>query len=372
METGIETQVNINEASLEELVAVNKLGPVLAEKIIANRPYDSLDDLTHVDGIGSKLLDLLRPHLTVEAAAEIESEKAPEEGEFPLIHRAEADIIQIADLEEKEGEAEEEIEPEPLEPAEEEEEKLSAAAPHQPLPADELEESEPAEVALPETEEEPMVAVGEDSESIFYPSREDHEKPEEVKPQKETPVRTLQVVEEEKEKPAKPKAAEKQGIRKGEMLAWVTGGSLLALILAVLISLGILGIINKSLRYRTEILAQGEYAALQDRLDQVDSELESMTEDITGLRTRLDAIEPLSGRVSTLETETNELQDSLAETTESLNSVVEELTGINEEIELLNQEMQEVKESASVFESFLQQLKSLLNDLVPSETEGKM
>ncbi|WP_197717106.1 helix-hairpin-helix domain-containing protein [Glycomyces terrestris] len=61
--------VNINVAGAEELDALNGIGPVLAERIIAyretNGSFQSVDELSEVSGIGSALLEQLRGQVTL-------------------------------------------------------------------------------------------------------------------------------------------------------------------------------------------------------------------------------------------------------------------------------------------------------------------
>ncbi len=52
-----ENQININSASLEELDEIYGIGPVKAQAIINARPFESLNDLVNVYGIGEKILE---------------------------------------------------------------------------------------------------------------------------------------------------------------------------------------------------------------------------------------------------------------------------------------------------------------------------
>lgn len=60
--------IDLNTATTSELQSISGIGPVLAAKIIAGRPYKSVDDLLRVSGIGRRLLEKIRPYLTVNAS----------------------------------------------------------------------------------------------------------------------------------------------------------------------------------------------------------------------------------------------------------------------------------------------------------------
>ena len=62
--------LSLNSATVAELVALPAIGPKIAERIVAFRrergPFERLEQLTEVNGIGAKTLEKLRPLLTVE------------------------------------------------------------------------------------------------------------------------------------------------------------------------------------------------------------------------------------------------------------------------------------------------------------------
>lgn len=58
-------QVSINRASVGELAAVKGVTKTLAAAIVASRPYATLDDVLKAKGMGAKLLEKLRKHLSV-------------------------------------------------------------------------------------------------------------------------------------------------------------------------------------------------------------------------------------------------------------------------------------------------------------------
>jgi competence protein ComEA len=65
-----EAPVNINTASATELAALQGIGPAKAQAIVDHREkngqFKSVDDLKLVHGIGDKMLEQLRPHVTVD------------------------------------------------------------------------------------------------------------------------------------------------------------------------------------------------------------------------------------------------------------------------------------------------------------------
>jgi len=57
--------LDLNTASEKELRSIKGIGPILAERIIAGRPYKTVDDLLKVKGIGPKRLEKFRPYFVV-------------------------------------------------------------------------------------------------------------------------------------------------------------------------------------------------------------------------------------------------------------------------------------------------------------------
>ena len=66
------TPININTASAAELASLKGIGPAKAQAIVEHRDkngqFKSVDDLKLVRGVGDKMLEQLRPQVTVSGA----------------------------------------------------------------------------------------------------------------------------------------------------------------------------------------------------------------------------------------------------------------------------------------------------------------
>ncbi len=63
-------KININTATVEELVALKGIGPKYAERIVlyrkANGPFVKVEDIIMVKGVGLKVLEVNKDMMTVE------------------------------------------------------------------------------------------------------------------------------------------------------------------------------------------------------------------------------------------------------------------------------------------------------------------
>lgn len=82
--TDRQTLVDINRASLEELISISGIGGNLAQRIVDDRPYKTLHDLVRVVGINEKKLAALMPYLTLTSPGQrkkITQKQAPQRDE---------------------------------------------------------------------------------------------------------------------------------------------------------------------------------------------------------------------------------------------------------------------------------------------------
>jgi len=65
----LEGTVEINNAPIEKLMMLPRVGNVTANRIIEARPFSSPEDLLRVSGIGEKTLEGIRPFIEVSQSA---------------------------------------------------------------------------------------------------------------------------------------------------------------------------------------------------------------------------------------------------------------------------------------------------------------
>jgi competence protein ComEA len=59
--------IDINKCSETDLLKLPSIGPTLASRIMAARPFQSVDDLAKVKGVGAKIMAAIRPFVTIES-----------------------------------------------------------------------------------------------------------------------------------------------------------------------------------------------------------------------------------------------------------------------------------------------------------------
>ena len=278
----------------------------MADRIIANRPYQEVEELLNVSGVGPALLKRLDPMVSVTEAITQEDEDVIYLGEETAIEDQSADV-----------------ESEPT-------------------------DKTPLEVTLPSWEgsgvEETEALGAKDRTGDEEGITQAREKPEgSISKEKAIiPVKDPTPIKELNGKKPKP-------ITLGNALLMTAAFSFVTFILAVLLSLGILGSLNNGLRY----VSLDQIQAIIGQVETLNSELGLLNEDISGLRSRLDNLESLSGRVSELELKTEQFSNDLTALAEEYQGVIDQVA--------------DFMDTAERFQIFLNGLGDLLDTL----TEGQ-
>ena len=89
--------VNLNTATVDELVALPGIGPVKAQAIIDHRtahgPFKSIEGLKDVKGIGATRFEKLKPELTVAGPAPKPTSAAAAKAEPTLARGSKGEIV---------------------------------------------------------------------------------------------------------------------------------------------------------------------------------------------------------------------------------------------------------------------------------------
>jgi Skp family chaperone for outer membrane proteins len=205
-----------------------------------------------------------------------------------------------------------------------------------PVP-DEPEPELPAEEETPE--EPPSKAIEEQAEEIepgLSGQEEGVKKEEQAAPQTEETL---------------PQKFEEASKSHGSLWTILVSSAVTALV-AVLLTLAVLGAINGSLRFATSAQVQ----SMQREADQLSTRVETFQGDLDGLRGRVDILEEMGERTAALEA----AQEQLAADQETLRGQV---TDLQTEIAALNEKVTSQEEQTQRFTTFLTDLQTILNEL---------
>jgi competence ComEA-like helix-hairpin-helix protein len=362
-----ELKVDINSASLEELINVKGIGPALAEKIINNRPFSSLDDLAQVQGIGTTSLKSIKSNLVIqpqEPNSDFEAfvESIRGETKSPVLDVEE-------DVSQESFQAEEEVEPEStwhsVNMADSDSEDLIQEIPGEDnsepdilegdvkiLEDNDLEKDlvfeEHIELEDPETEEDSPIheVIKETKKTTDKEIELNVEESSEEKPThevfQESSKPTEKVIEIEKQ------TSSEDWITRSQLIWSMIGTAVFSIILTALITLGILSATNDGLRYATV----NDAARIENEIALLNDLTTTMKTDIESMKSRLDTLETVASRVTTLETRADDVDNQIEVIQSSIQEISETLLTVQEEIKAL----QIAAEKSSEFRSGLMQL----------------
>jgi chromosome segregation ATPase len=173
-------------------------------------------------------------------------------------------------------------------------------------------------------------------------------------------------------------AEEPQPARRSWVLWTVAGSALLVLILSLGLNLAILASINNG---QLEFASPAEVGEVRVRVDGLDARADELSQEVQGLRTRLDNVEAFGGRIDELEGSTGQLSTELENTAsevqglsteisdigQELGSLSQDLTTLNEEVAGVQGEVQTLQEETARTQSFFDGLRTLLDELFMPE-----
>lgn len=330
--------VDINTASLDELASVPGIGPTLAARILSRRPYQSTEELTSVPGIGEIALEKIRNYLIPlesengqSASEEAQADEA-QTGETPTESQLyETDVIAL--------------------PAPEHVDLLDTGESlDEGLAEPELEDVEQAG----ELDEEPEILLAFEEPAAEEPAAEEPAIDEPAAAEEPAPLPQAKQAGEPAVVIPRSEPASKEQPRYASRADafWISFGSaFLAFILAIGLSLGALALINNGLRY----VSPAQLGSVSRQVEGLSTQASILQQDLDGLRTRVDNLEGLSGRVSTVEQSTQQLRGDL-------DAAATQVEQLNENVSGLQTEVSELKTVSSRFQSFLDGLRELLNN----------
>jgi len=388
--------IDPNTADAKTLSGLPGIGPAMAQRIIAARPFDHAEDLRRVQGISPSVLARLRPQLAFTEPGPAEGGDTGEPGDTTA-------LVDVAAPQTREREAEQrarDAEEAPASPVAREEVEGSEAPLGAPTEQPEVAEEPPVGPPFPaaEAEEAGLVAkapdrpaVAEEVEEVASPveappeelqeagQAAPREEQQEVEREEDTAEGAQAGVEERTVAEGK---GEPRPVRRGWVLWTVVGSALLVLALSVALSLGILATVNSG---RLEFASPAELGALAVRVEGLEWRASELSEEVRGLRARLDNVEAFGGRIDALEESAQELRADLDDTAnevqglsgevddldQEVNGLSQDLVDLREEMAGLESEVQALQEQSARTQSFFDGLRSLLDELFAQEGGAK-
>jgi uncharacterized protein YoxC len=279
----------------------------MAARIQASQPFATLDDLLRVPGITEAMLEKIKPRIMALSLTELPQEVIPA------------------------------IEPEIAIPE-------SAIVPESTVPKEEL-AAEPAPVL-------PSIVAEKQPKPQAKPSKpKAPPEPKAPEPTPEAKVVGTAVVPYFKIQP---------NYVKLEQALWMSiGSAVIAMISALILSLGILTAINGSLRYAT----LAEIAPLSRDVAGIGAQANTLRQDLDGMRQRLNNLESLSGRMNSLESVNEAMRTEVEAASKQVDGMRQSVEDISGQVSEVQRGLDAIRMQTNNFQLFLDGLRNLLSGL---------
>jgi len=267
--------IDLNTAEIDQLTTLPGIDPVTANNIIAARPYESLDELHQISGLGAAAVEQIAPLVFLSPVSSEEqsvAETSPEAQEM--------EAIDSVDQSEAPAEA------------------LESGPVEEQLPLASAADSESVPPGIAETE------------SLEVPA----EQPETVASQ-----------------PAPPASRPQRTVGLGQAIWLSVVSGALSFLFSIAVILGLLIALNGGLLYASS----DEYQSQQQQIEGLESQVTALEQDLQSLRTRMDNLEGLSGRVTTVEEQTQQIRSQLDETLAQMDELNRQVSELTSEVEAL-------------------------------------
>lgn len=321
--------LDINSAELVELIDLPGIGLNTAEKIVAGRPFTTVDELREISGIGEVLFERIAPFVFVTPIQLDSGEliKEPITSESSVVEEADTTDLKITP------------------------EEIGQAAPQNFVFAvnPEVASQEPVDEPLqehPAEQSQPAKAPQAGNEETKTDSENEEEPVFTTVVEKRTPVS------EQKTGQTLGPASTVPPTQSNRIYGVSLTCGVFSILFSVVISLGILFLINNGLQYTKP----SDLNKTEQKLNDVSSQASSLAREIETLTTRLDNLESIAGRVSAVEKGIEETRSEM----EALSSGIESLNG---QIDELDQRVDELQKTTSQFSAFIEGLKELIESI---------
>ncbi len=310
--------IDVNAASADELVAIDGIGPALAQRIVQHRqekgPFNALEELTKVRGIGRGLLERIRSQITLAPTVDVPLSEPPPPSE-PMTEIAASRLMPVtipeADQVEKTLE-----QPEEEEVAMTEDQVTQEPTPEDEIPAQETEAQAEAEspelvVDLPQQETEVAIEQAEDIEA------------------------TAEEIKEEEEPEAEPATAatsdsdQDSGHSFWSNFLLVAAGALVGALVMLLVLLAYSGTLSYASRSQVDALSRNLDTIYQNS-EVAWERLDRLAAENADLVAKVDRLMLLSGRVAELEQGMSELRADVGSVEDAMTSLESDLASLRE------------------------------------------